>query len=62
MKKRVIHTDIMNRLENAETRSPIYLDNVKNINDSGFRWFVGEMIKKDDQRRVDFIKNKEIKK
>lgn len=60
MKKKISNSDFIRKLENTDTTTPAYLDNVKDIKDSGFRWYMGEQITKDENRRKDFVNSKKV--
>jgi len=60
--KRLSNADLIRKLDYSEGNyQQAYVSNAKNVQDEGFRHFLGSTIKEDEKRRAEFEKQKAIK-
>lgn len=60
--KRTTNADLIRKLDySSGNYNQAYVSNVKTIEDEGFRNFLGNLIKEDENRKQEFAKKKAIK-
>lgn len=60
--KKISNNDLLRKLDFTTDQKPAFVSNVKSIDDSGFRMFVADVIKNDESRKSEFLRQVAAKK